>query len=59
MPIRKGKLHKPCKCCGEMYKPHTKTPGICSKCLRKYRPTESFIEKLAKERGREIKSNLT
>ena len=44
MPIRTGKLWKPCKKCGEMYEAHTKFAGICDKCNPK---SNSFINRLA------------
>jgi hypothetical protein len=34
MAIRKGKMWKPCKSCGEMYPAKTKFNGICDKCFK-------------------------
>ena len=45
MPIRKGKLHKPCKKCGEMYEPTTRYPGLCNKCNPK---SDNWLNRLAR-----------
>ena len=40
MTLRKGKLWKPCKKCGEMYPATTKFKGLCDKCNPK---SNSFL----------------
>lgn len=32
MPIRKGKLRKPCAKCGSMFIPFTRSTKLCQKC---------------------------
>ena len=44
--LRKGRLWKPCKKCGEMYSAHTKAAGICDKCNPN---AETFLNRLARE----------
>ena len=47
MPIRKGRLHKPCTKCGEMYEPTTRFPGLCNKCHPR---ADSWLIRLARSK---------
>lgn len=48
MPLRKGRLHRPCIKCGRMHEPTTKTPGQCKNCLRKSKNCSDFWEDMVK-----------
>ena len=49
MPIRKGRLWKPCTKCGTMYPATTVKPGLCDNCNTK---NNSFMRMLARKRAR-------
>ena len=50
MPIRKGRLRKPCTKCGKMFQPNGKWNVVCSRCQRR-----SFVKAMDKKYGKNRK----
>jgi tRNA(Ile2) C34 agmatinyltransferase TiaS len=48
MPIRKRRLHRPCKKCEKMFEPNGRTNWTCNKCQKANRRSGSFLDELMK-----------